>query len=74
MLSFPRVAGLSWSQGWEAGPGQPGKVVGDTQQALSVTIPFWNVPWAVAVLLADTSLSRAASESCWILSLHITLL
>ena len=40
ILSFAesRVAALSRSQGWEAGPGQLGKVVGETRRALSVTI------------------------------------
>ena len=40
LLSFAesRVAALSRSQGWEAGPGQLGKVVGEMRRALSVTI------------------------------------
>ena len=40
LLSFAesRAAALSRSQGWEAGPGQLGKMVGDTRRALSVTI------------------------------------
>ena len=38
LQSSCRVAALSRSQGWEAGPGQLGKVVGDTRRALSVTI------------------------------------
>ena len=33
-----RVAALSRSQGWEAGPGKLGKVMGDIRRALSVTI------------------------------------
>ena len=33
-----RVAAMSRAQGWEAGPGQLGKVMGDTRRALSVTI------------------------------------
>ena len=33
-----RVAALSRSQGWEAGPGQLGKIMGDIRRALSVTI------------------------------------
>ena len=40
MLAFAesRVAAMSRAQGWEAGPGQLGKVIGDTRRALSVTI------------------------------------
>ena len=33
-----RVVALSRSQGWEAGPGQLGKVMGDIRRAFSVTI------------------------------------
>ena len=33
-----RVAALSRGQGWEAGPGKLGKVMGDIRRALSVTI------------------------------------
>ena len=40
LLAFAesRVAAMSRAQGWEAGPGQLGKVTGDTRRALSVTI------------------------------------
>ena len=33
-----RVAALSKAQGWEAGPGQLGKVMGEVRRALSVTV------------------------------------
>ena len=33
-----RAAALSRSQGWEVGPGQVGKIMGDIRRALSVTI------------------------------------
>ena len=33
-----RVAAMSRAQGWEAGPGQLGKVVGEIRRAMSVTI------------------------------------
>ena len=33
-----RVAALSRAQGWEAGPGQLGKVMGEVRRALSVTV------------------------------------
>ena len=39
MLTYrARVAAMSRAQGWEAGPGQLGKVVGEIRRALSVTI------------------------------------
>ena len=40
LLAFAesRVAAMSRAQGWGAGPGQLGKVIGDTRRALSVTI------------------------------------
>ena len=33
-----RVAAMSRAQGWEAGPGQLGKVTGEIRRALSVTV------------------------------------
>ena len=33
-----RVAAMSRAQGWEAGPGQLGKVMGEVRRALSVTV------------------------------------
>ena len=33
-----RLAALGKARGWEAGPGELGKVMGDTRRALSVTI------------------------------------
>ena len=33
-----RVAAMSRAQGWEAGPGQLGKVMGEIRRALSVTV------------------------------------
>ena len=33
-----RVAALSRAQGWEAGPGQLGKVTGEIRRAMSVTV------------------------------------
>ena len=33
-----RVAAMSRAQGWEAGPGQLGKVMGEIRRAMSVTI------------------------------------
>ena len=33
-----RVAAVSRAQGWEAGPGQLGKVMGEIRRALSVTV------------------------------------
>ena len=33
-----RVAAMSRAQGWEAGPGQLGKVVGEIRRAMSVTV------------------------------------
>ena len=40
LLTFAeaRVAAMSRAQGWEAGPGQLGKVTGDIRRALSVTV------------------------------------
>ena len=40
LLTFAesRVAAMSRAQGWEAGPGQLGKVTGHIRQALSVTV------------------------------------
>ena len=33
-----RVAAMSRAQGWEAGPGQLGKVMGEVRRALSITV------------------------------------
>ena len=47
-----RVAAMSRAQGWEAGPGQLGKVMGEIRRALSVTVVRANALLPVGAAVA----------------------